>query len=214
MALANSGITIVEPMTEPEARDCVKRINHHATEMGRLLLDLKERQGWRALGYDTWTECLQKEFSQSRQWLYVMMRAAPVQERLSTQGYKLSTREADVLARYPDHLQEPILRATQKRYDKVTVSRLERIASVLTQAVETGHVETEPGESTPIDQAYDLEDEEARKRQQAYHEEEPEGKLLTFEYFSGDLDRTIDRLRRIALSADDRALLKQAWAAI
>src|SRR5205823_5147590 len=50
------------PMSREEARRCVERITRHLDEARALLLELYERRGWRALGYDSWRAC---EFSQS-----------------------------------------------------------------------------------------------------------------------------------------------------
>lgn len=150
-------------LTESAARDLVNQINSHAIEMGRLLLELKEREGWRVLGYRTWTDCLQNEFAFSRQYLYELMTAAPVQERLSTLAYKLNTAQAAALAAFPDYLQIAIVKATAANYDgKLTESRLRRVGEVLIEAVSTGHVTVGDGDKmTPIDAALDLEDEMA-----------------------------------------------------
>jgi hypothetical protein len=150
-------------LTETEARALVAQVNDHAWAMGRLLLELKEREGWRILGYRTWTDCLQNEFAFSRQYLYELMTAAPVQERLSTLAYKLNTAQAAALAAFPDYLQVAIVKATAANYDgKLTESRLRRVGEVFTEAVSSGHVSTGDGDKmTPIDAALDLEDEMA-----------------------------------------------------
>lgn len=186
---------VQKTMTTNEARTAVDQINRHASEIGRLLLDLKERDGWRALGYDTWTACLRQEFVQSRQWLYVLMKAAPVQERMAEQGYRLSVETASTLAGFPDHLQENIVRATEKRYGAITTSRLQRVGTVLTQAVETGHVETSPGESSAIDQALALEDDEARKRQSDYINDGAGAVSFHVTLFPGNIEESLRRLQ-------------------
>src|SRR5205807_1142448 len=62
------------PMTRDEARQCVERINHHLDEARALLLDLYEREGWRALGYASWRECVAGEFPKWRQsYLYYQL---------------------------------------------------------------------------------------------------------------------------------------------
>ena len=163
-----SAVTISLPMTADEARACVRAINSNATDMGRNLLELKEREGWRALGYANWTACLQNEFGYSRQYLYDLMDAAPVQERLSSTPYKLSTRAAVALAAYEVDLQPAILRTAAARYAKLTESNVTRVGDVMQTLARTGHVDLGNGTSTPIDAALTAQDEEALKRQQQY----------------------------------------------
>jgi len=158
-------VIVLAPMTPDEARAAVMQINAHAAEMGRLLLDLRTREGWRALGYATWTDCLTREFAFSRKHLYELMRAAPVVERLSPFGYTLNTSQANALSRYPIDLQAPIYQATVARYGKPTESRLTRVGDVLAQVVATGHVDADGQTPTPIDAALAYEDYEARLRQ-------------------------------------------------
>lgn len=161
-----SAITVLPAtMTQAEARAAVMQINAHAAEMGNLLLELKSRDGWRALGYATWSDCLAHEFAFSRKHLYELMRAAPVVERLSPMGYKLNTSQAVALARYPVDLQVPIVQATRARYGGLTESRLTRVGDVLTQAVTTGHVDADGEHPAALDMALALEDREARLRQ-------------------------------------------------
>jgi len=161
--------TIIDVMTENEAREYVNRINSKAAEMGRLLLELKEREGWRVLGYRSWTQCLECEFSYSRKHLYELMSAAPVVEKLLPKGYNLNTAQAAAVATYPADLQAPIVEATANRYGKLTESNLRRVGDTLTQAIQTGYVNTGDGEiSTPIDAALTREDEEAVRRQRDY----------------------------------------------
>lgn len=152
-------------LTAAEARALVDSINAKACEMGNLLLELKSRDGWRALGYATWSDCLAHEFAFSRKHLYELMRAAPVVERLSPMGYTLNTSQANALARYPVDLQAPIVQATAARYGKLTESRLTRVGDVLTQAVTTGHVDADGEHPAALDAALALEDREARLRQ-------------------------------------------------
>jgi hypothetical protein len=67
-----------QPMSRDEARQCVVRIAHHLEEARALLPELYEREGWRALGYDSWRACVVVEFSQSQTALYRQLTAARV----------------------------------------------------------------------------------------------------------------------------------------
>lgn len=164
-------IMIIELMTLDEAQATVTAINNKTSELVTLLLDLKQREGWRALGFASWTECLRSNlFNYSRKTLYEIMRAQPVVERIEREtGIKLNVSQANALAAYPDTLQIPILATANQRYKGVlTESRIRRVGSVMTQMVETGHVESAPGTMNAIEAALSLEDEEAANRQSGY----------------------------------------------
>ncbi len=71
-------------MTADEARTTIAAITAHLNDTRALLLDLKEREGWRALGYDSWRACAQAEFGQSQSRVYQLLDAAKVDRALST----------------------------------------------------------------------------------------------------------------------------------
>jgi len=49
-------------MTEAEARQCIEAIKGYVVSIRALLLELEERQGWKALGYSSMSACLVGEF--------------------------------------------------------------------------------------------------------------------------------------------------------
>jgi len=69
-------------MAADEARACVTAINDHLTGARAKLLDLYEREGWRALGYDSWRSCVETEFGQTQTRLYHQLDAALVERNL------------------------------------------------------------------------------------------------------------------------------------
>ena len=56
---------VLAPMTKDEARQCVDAINNHLSEARELIYDLYTRDGWKALGYRNWTDCVENEFPMS-----------------------------------------------------------------------------------------------------------------------------------------------------
>jgi hypothetical protein len=83
------------PMTADEAKDCVATINRRIGNMvesmrqmeapiADMLLELRDRKGWKALGYKTWTECATIEFAYSRSRIYQLISAAETRRNLST----------------------------------------------------------------------------------------------------------------------------------
>lgn len=157
----------VTTMTADEARREVDAINTAAHDIGVRLLRIRENGGHIALGFKSWTAFLESDlFHFSRKHLYELMNAAPVQERLSPLGYKLSTDAANALAKYPVEMQPVIAQTAASRYDgRITESTVNRVGEVVFALATTGAVESREGAVTPIDAALDLQDDEARKRQ-------------------------------------------------
>jgi|GEM_PF-1743979 len=69
-------------MTESEARQCIDSIKGHWNSIRALVLELKERCGWEALGYPNLTACLEAEFSESRTKLLRELKAAEIEKTI------------------------------------------------------------------------------------------------------------------------------------
>lgn len=65
-----------------EARECVDKINSNMTNIRSLILDLYEREGWSALGYQSWRECVTAEFKQGENYLYKQLEAARAERNI------------------------------------------------------------------------------------------------------------------------------------
>ena len=80
MTMTVEPVTIDAPslrlMTGPEALACVAQIREGLENVRLLLLDLHEREGWRALGYESWRECAAAEFSLTQSRAYQLLDAA------------------------------------------------------------------------------------------------------------------------------------------
>jgi hypothetical protein len=72
----------MRPMSPGEAEACVIRIEQGTRGLRRELLELKRREGWKALGDDSFTACLRKRFPYSADHLLEIARVAEVEERL------------------------------------------------------------------------------------------------------------------------------------
>ncbi|MEP0872454.1 hypothetical protein NDA01_21800 [Trichocoleus desertorum AS-A10] len=81
-------------MAEQEARDCVDSIKGHLENTRKLLLDLHEREGWKALGYNSWRECVMAEFGESKSQLYRELEAAKIERNISPIGEIGSIKES------------------------------------------------------------------------------------------------------------------------
>lgn len=80
--------TLVSAMTYEDARRCVDQINAHMGDVRYLLLDLYEREGWKALGYANWRECAEREFVLGQAYAYRLLAAAEIERNISPNGEK------------------------------------------------------------------------------------------------------------------------------
>lgn len=81
-----SATPAVKVMTRDEARACADAINSRINEARALILDLYERKGWEALGYNSWRACVVAEFEQSKTHLYRQLEAARIEREISPFG--------------------------------------------------------------------------------------------------------------------------------
>jgi len=88
-------------MTPAEARTCVIEINRHLESARAQLLELYEREGWRALGYGSWRECVTVEFQRSQSALYRALEAARVERALFPTLGKVDLDESHLVALAP-----------------------------------------------------------------------------------------------------------------
>ncbi len=105
----------IRPMLYAEAKECIAKINANMTNIRSLVLELYERKGWDALGYESWRECVVKEFQQSQSYLYYQLEAAQTERNISTMVEKsepIPESQLRPLARLePEKQGEPALRS-------------------------------------------------------------------------------------------------------
>jgi hypothetical protein len=95
-------VTATPALSAPQARRLVTSINNQSADVRRLVLQLHEGQGWKALGYDSWKACVDGEFVFGRQHAYRLLEAAQVDMRVSPTGdTKLPERHIRELAVAP-----------------------------------------------------------------------------------------------------------------
>jgi hypothetical protein len=73
-------------MMEVEARACVAAIIQGFDNLRALVLELYEREGWRALGYASWRACVVAEFERCQSYLYRLLEAAQIEKEISPMG--------------------------------------------------------------------------------------------------------------------------------
>ena len=84
---------VLSPMTAEEARQCVSDINNGMITIRLRLLDLYEREGWRALGYTSWRDCAKTEFKYSQTRVYELLYAAEIERDISEVSAKAEKQE-------------------------------------------------------------------------------------------------------------------------
>lgn len=73
-------------MNREEARATVDTIRRGLDDIRYLVLELHDRRGWAALGYDSWRSCVVTEFKQSESYLYRQLQAALIEQEISPMG--------------------------------------------------------------------------------------------------------------------------------
>ena len=68
-------------MTKEEAKDCVLLINENLGSAAAAMMELRDRGGWKSLGYNSWKECCREEFHRSPSYAFRLINA----EKLKTQ---------------------------------------------------------------------------------------------------------------------------------
>ncbi len=85
-SIAVAGDVIPPAMTRPEAQECVVQIKRNIETAWQLVLDLRERRGWEALGYKNWRECMAAEFDVKQAQAYRMLNAATINKAITDAG--------------------------------------------------------------------------------------------------------------------------------
>lgn len=67
-------------------REHLVRADYHVNQARKLILDLKEQEGWKVLGYTSWHKCVTAEFQKSSSTVYRQLSAALVELELSPSG--------------------------------------------------------------------------------------------------------------------------------
>lgn len=78
--------SMVVLMDESEARECVADIHNGLVNIRQRVVDLYNREGWRALGYTSWRHCVAAEFEQSQTHLYRVLNAGQIEAQVSPMG--------------------------------------------------------------------------------------------------------------------------------
>lgn len=139
------------PMTKMDAVKCCIEIRNNLGSVRSRLLELHNREGWRALGYKSWRECVQQEFGGSQSRMYQELAAAQVEVNIShlveipesSQPAKpIPERHARPLASLPPEKQAAVYkRAIDSSGGKPTAADVEREAAAERQEMTVEEIE-------------------------------------------------------------------------
>lgn len=104
-------------MNATEARELVKQINNQVEGTRTLLLRLRDEEGWRSLGYDSWRDCATKEFKLGASYVYRLVDAAQVQKSLPKESPVIKEAVARELTKLPEPKQAEAYQEAVKRSD-------------------------------------------------------------------------------------------------
>jgi len=120
---------VFKPLAPSEARTLCEEIKGHLRSARQLLLALYEGEGWKALGYKSWRECITTEFEQSQRHCYHLLAAAQVGRNLCT------------IVQNPDDIPESHLRPLAQLEPEYQVQAYQQALEAAGDRVTAKHVE-------------------------------------------------------------------------
>ena len=128
----------IRPMIYKEAREVVDKINANMNNVRYLVLDLYEREGWSALGYESWRECVTAEFKNSQAYLYRQLEAAQAEKVISPIGEneipESQLRPLTKLRDNPEQQREAWQKAVETAPDgKITAAHVSKVVREMTE---------------------------------------------------------------------------------
>lgn len=121
-------------MTKEEARKRVDWINSHLGTVRVMVKDFHDREGWKALGYQNWSACCEKEFTVGRSRVYQLFEAAQIEQRINenstmVEKSEIPERQLRPLAALPPEDQAPAYQLAQETAPegKVTARHVETV---------------------------------------------------------------------------------------
>ena len=150
---------IVNVMTSEEAARCVAKIKAGMDDVRLLVLDLYERQGWIALNYKNWRECVTAEFQGRQRRLYYLLEAAQVDRAICTTVQnpipERQARELAPLMRQDESEMVDTWHELQAQYgDKITAAKIRDVVQTKLEPTNKAHVSYNSGNNewyTPLE---------------------------------------------------------------
>ena len=140
---SNVKLAVLQPpprLSGAQARRLCEKIAQQAKNLRNLLMQLRDGEGWVALGYASWARCCETEFGYSKRHANRLIQAAEISQQVGPMGpASLPERQARELARVPEEQRQEVLDvAVENAGDKPLT------AATIRQAVQDV-LEVEPG---------------------------------------------------------------------
>ena len=112
-------------MTREEAEASCDRISGHLNAARQEIEALDRREGWRALGYESFRECAVARFGHHQSYIYRQLSAARIEESMGLPIGEMSESHARALSKIePDRRQEVLDSAKEATGGKVTAKAI------------------------------------------------------------------------------------------
>lgn len=162
---------LTTPMTESEARYLVMKIGVHLQHARAMLKELHDREGWKALGYETWRDCVASEFGQSQAYLYRQLAAAIIEANIDSPIGRNPERQLRELSGLNPVGQNIVYGASVQiatdNNGRLTAAGIKSARIIFEEIERTGAVDDGNGGQIPIDKAH-ISDYQAAIRQESY----------------------------------------------
>lgn len=109
-------------LTASQAAKLLDRIKTSVGNLRVMLLELRDRRGWAALGFATWDDCCLTEFGYTRRYANYLIEAEKVSQRTGTNVPEAHARE---LRDVPEDEQREVYEAAKKKHgENLTAKQL------------------------------------------------------------------------------------------
>jgi hypothetical protein len=132
-----SSETAVPRLSAKQARRLCEKIARQAENLRELLLQLRDGQGWLALGYASWASCCEEEFGYSKQHANRLIKAEEINRQVEPMGsIPLSERQARELGKVPEEKRQAVLDWAIEKADgkPLTAAAIHKAAKALVEA--------------------------------------------------------------------------------
>lgn len=134
----NGKVEVIAAMSRDEALQCIQEIRLQLRSLRKLVYDLWEREGWRALGYPSFRQCIISEIPYTEQQIYNELYAAQIEVNIYAGACigQISERHLRPLRRLPAEQQPEVWQQIQITAPdgKITIRHVEQVIRKYTSA--------------------------------------------------------------------------------
>ncbi|MBT9098426.1 hypothetical protein KFZ76_11980 [Methylovulum psychrotolerans] len=128
-------------MTLEEAQEAHNSLKNLQSVARKILLEIRDRKGWKALGYSSFAEYGEKEFGYDQTYIYRLAKAEEVQKTINSPLGELPETHLRELGRLPAADRQAVLDSVLAAGGKVTAKRIQEAVSIFKNALEASEIE-------------------------------------------------------------------------